>query len=125
MGKRRAEAFEFSGLYRSRAAFAAGEEGGDFGYNSTTAKVAELVDALDLGSSAERHVGSSPSFRTTVTLRKAPDPGSDPANPATTKPGSGPKENSMQQAVQNTPSSLERSLVVSVPVAQIEAEIAT
>src|SRR5471032_155241 len=35
-----------------------------FGYNSTTAKVAELVDALDLGSSAERHVGSTPSFRT-------------------------------------------------------------
>jgi len=31
----------------------------------------------------------------------------------------------MQQAVQNTPSPLERSLVVSVPVAQIEAEIAT
>src|SRR3982751_1408063 len=65
MGKRRAEAFEFSGLYRSRAAFAAGEEGGDFGYNAPTARVAELVDALDLGSSAERHVGSSPSFRTT------------------------------------------------------------
>src|SRR4029450_3167222 len=39
-------------------------EGGFFGYNSATAKVAELVDALDLGSSAERHVGSSPSFRT-------------------------------------------------------------
>ena len=31
----------------------------------------------------------------------------------------------MQQAVQNTPSPLERNLTVSVPVAQIEAEIAT
>src|SRR5438270_11074915 len=31
----------------------------------------------------------------------------------------------MQQAVQNTPSPLERSLTVSVPIAQIEAEIAT
>ena len=31
----------------------------------------------------------------------------------------------MQQAVQNTPSPLERHLTVSVPVAQIEAEIAT
>jgi hypothetical protein len=28
------------------------------------AKVAELVDAPDLGSGAERRVGSSPSFRT-------------------------------------------------------------
>src|SRR6187549_1070721 len=34
------------------------------------------------------------------------------------------KENSMQQAVQNTPSPLERHLTVSVPIAQIEAEIA-
>src|SRR6187402_581868 len=33
--------------------------------------------------------------------------------------------NRMQQAVQNTPSPLERNLVVSVPVAQLEAEIAT
>ena len=31
----------------------------------------------------------------------------------------------MQQAVQNTPSSLERSLTVSVPIAAIESEIAT
>ena len=31
----------------------------------------------------------------------------------------------MQQAVQNTPSPLERSLTVSVPIAQVEAEIAT
>ena len=31
----------------------------------------------------------------------------------------------MQQAVQNTPSSLERSLTVSVPIAQIESEIAS
>ncbi|HYC37507.1 MAG TPA: trigger factor [Usitatibacter sp.] len=31
----------------------------------------------------------------------------------------------MQQAVQNTPSTLERSLTVSVPIAQIESEIAT
>ena len=31
----------------------------------------------------------------------------------------------MQQAVQNTPSPLERSLTVSVPVAQIETEIAS
>src|SRR3954470_4357353 len=35
------------------------------------------------------------------------------------------KENSMQQAVQNIPSPLERNLTVSVPVAQIEAEIST
>src|SRR5260221_13691377 len=32
---------------------------------------------------------------------------------------------SMQQAVQNTPGPLERNLTVSVPVEQIEAEIAT
>ena len=31
----------------------------------------------------------------------------------------------MQQAVQNTPSPLERSLTVSVPIAAIESEIAT
>ena len=31
----------------------------------------------------------------------------------------------MQQAVQSTPSPLERNITVSVPVAQIEAEIAT
>ena len=31
----------------------------------------------------------------------------------------------MQQAVQNTPSPLERSLTVSVPIAKIESEIAT
>ena len=36
-----------------------------FGYNfAFTAKVAELVDAPDLGSGAERHGGSSPFFRT-------------------------------------------------------------
>jgi len=35
------------------------------------------------------------------------------------------KENSMQQAVQNTSSPLERHLTVSVPVAQLEAEIET
>ena len=35
--------------------------------NSTLlAKVAELVDALDLGSSAARRAGSSPAFRTTI-----------------------------------------------------------
>src|SRR5579859_7297976 len=34
------------------------------------------------------------------------------------------KENQMQQAVQNAPSTLERNITVSVPVAQIEAEIA-
>src|SRR5574338_1673367 len=33
-------------------------------YNQWLAKVAELVDAPDLGSGAERRVGSSPSFRT-------------------------------------------------------------
>ena len=33
-------------------------------YNQQVAKVAELVDAPDLGSGAERRVGSSPSFRT-------------------------------------------------------------
>ena len=32
------------------------------------AKVAELVDALDLGSSASRREGSSPSFRTNAVL---------------------------------------------------------
>src|ERR1700740_1688622 len=31
----------------------------------------------------------------------------------------------MQQAVQNTPSPLERHITVSIPIAQIEAEIAT
>src|SRR6185312_12305170 len=35
------------------------------------------------------------------------------------------KEKSMQQAVQNTPSPLERNITVSVPIEQIEAEIAT
>src|SRR5438045_2900460 len=43
-------------------------------------------------------------------------------NQAKSKPGSDPKENSMQQAVQST---LERNITVSVPVDQIEAEIAT
>ncbi len=33
-------------------------------YNTCSAKVAELVDALDLGSSAARRAGSSPAFRT-------------------------------------------------------------
>lgn len=32
------------------------------------ADVAELVDALDLGSSAERRVGSTPIIRTKITL---------------------------------------------------------
>jgi hypothetical protein len=32
--------------------------------SSQSAKVAELVDALDLGSSAARRAGSSPAFRT-------------------------------------------------------------
>src|ERR1700757_3949829 len=32
---------------------------------------------------------------------------------------------SMQQAVQNTPSPLERHITVSIPIAQLEAEIAT
>src|SRR5690606_39576104 len=58
------EALEFHGLYRSARLPAPNREPLVFGYNSTTAKVAELVDALDLGSSAERHVGSSPYFRT-------------------------------------------------------------
>src|ERR1700676_2522337 len=35
------------------------------------------------------------------------------------------KENSMQQAVQNTSSPLERNITVSIPVDRIEAEIAT
>src|SRR5258708_21315341 len=39
--------------------------------------------------------------------------------------GNTTKENSMQQAVQSTPSPLERHLTVSVPIAEIEAEIAT
>ena len=37
------------------------------------AKVAELVDALDLGSSALRREGSSPSFRTTSIRTVFPD----------------------------------------------------
>src|SRR5205085_10778372 len=61
---RGSEVFEFSGLYRAPAGFSPESGTPHFGYNSATAKVAELVDALDLGSSAERHVGSSPSFRT-------------------------------------------------------------
>ncbi len=32
--------------------------------STITADVAKLADALDLGSSAERHVGSTPSIRT-------------------------------------------------------------
>src|SRR5450631_4128039 len=59
-----AETLEFSRLYRLNGPAAGKSEAPFFGYNSTTAKVAELVDALDLGSSAERHVGSTPSFRT-------------------------------------------------------------
>src|SRR5262245_2623471 len=35
------------------------------------------------------------------------------------------KENDMQQAVQNTPSPLERHLTVSVPINEVEKEIAT
>ena len=34
------------------------------------ADVAKLADALDLGSSASRHVGSSPSIRTILNLKK-------------------------------------------------------
>src|SRR5258708_33902515 len=51
-----------------------------FGYNSATAKVAELVDALDLGSSAERHGGSSPSFRTRSLLPRAVGPSRENSN---------------------------------------------
>ena len=64
-GQGEAEPFEFSGLYRADGPRSRVGERVEFGYNSPTAKVAELADALDLGSSAERHVGSSPSFRTT------------------------------------------------------------
>ena len=38
----------------------------------THADVAKLVDALDLGSSAARHGGSSPSIRTTQALNPYP-----------------------------------------------------
>ena len=61
------EALQFSGLYRASGAACVACGGATFrvyGGFATTAKVAELVDALDLGSSAERHEGSSPSFRT-------------------------------------------------------------
>ena len=40
---------------------------GGVGRIGNIAKVAELVDALDLGSSAARRGGSSPPFRTTQT----------------------------------------------------------
>ena len=36
------------------------------------ADVAKLVDALDLGSSAARHGGSSPSIRTLLALNPSP-----------------------------------------------------
>ena len=36
------------------------------------AKVAELADALDLGSSGETHAGSSPAFRTILRLSRSP-----------------------------------------------------
>src|SRR6185437_1454214 len=48
------------------------------------------------------------------------------ARPAKELRGMNPdKDNRMQQAVQNTASRLERNITVSVPIATIEAEIAT
>ncbi len=40
--------------------------------------MAELVDALDLGSSAERRGGSSPSTRTILEMTNGLSPGFDP-----------------------------------------------
>ena len=53
-------------------------------YNWKVAKVAELVDAPDLGSGAARRGGSSPSFRTTggLDVVRAGVPIADPAVPA-------------------------------------------
>src|ERR1700676_4918152 len=46
-------------------------------------------------------------------------------HPRASPEGKSNKENSMQQAVQNTSSPLERNITVSIPVDRIEAEIAT
>ena len=56
--------------YLALAAFWARQTGvAQLYYNQGVAKVAELVDAPDLGSGAERRVGSSPSFRTRTRTR--------------------------------------------------------
>jgi trigger factor len=62
--------------------------------------VAELVDALDLGSNAARRGGSSPPFRTTATnLRK------------------------IMQSEASTPSQLEKHLDLAFPLSEVDSEV--
>jgi trigger factor len=81
-------------------------------HEDVAAKVAELVDAPDLGSGASRRGGSSPFLRTSARSRFAPHIANVP----------GFLTKAMQTTIENL-SALERRLTMAVPTADIEKQV--